>query len=231
MRKVQVDKTVLENGLTVVTSHRDSDIFSMAVGVKVGSLNEDVSNNGISHMIEHMLFKGTLKRDVELLNDDIERLAGNFDVYTTYHQTVLSVDVMKDKANDSLEIMSDMLMNAVFPEKEFKLEKKVIIEEIKMSKDDAEDCSYLGLYKAAFHENDFKYHIAGTIKSVKGIKLETLRGFYEEYYRPNNTIICVVSSYTHEEILDIVKRYFSKWERKEIQNLLRQSMSSCLKGF
>lgn len=220
MKKIEADKSMLDNGLKIITSYRDSDIFSMAVGVKVGSLYEDESNNGISHMIEHMLFKGTSSRNVEVLNDDIERLAGNFDVYTTYHQTVLSVDVMKDKAEDSFEIMSDMLMRAVFPEKEFRLEKKVIIEEIKMSKDDAEDASYLGLYKAAFPKEHYKYHIAGTIKSVKSIKIEMVKQFYEDYYRPNNTVICVVSSYTHEEIVEMVRKYFDRWERRECQNLV-----------
>jgi predicted Zn-dependent peptidase len=213
MKKISVNKTVLQNGLTVITSYRDSDIFSMGVGIKVGSFYESESNNGISHMIEHMIFKGTAKRDVDKLNDDIEKLAGNFDIYTTYHQTVLTLDVMKNKGKDCFEIVSDMLMNSTFPEKEFKLEKKVIVEEIKMAEDDPEDCSYLGLYKEAFPEKYYRYNIAGTIKSVRSINLDMLHKFYNEYYIPDNTVICVVSSYSHEEIINMIEQYFGNWQR------------------
>jgi predicted Zn-dependent peptidase len=219
MKKINIEKTVLPNGLKVITSYKDSSIFSIGVGIQVGSLYEDESNNGISHMVEHMVFKGTTKRNVDELSDDIDKLAGAFDIYTTYHQTVLTVDVLRNRGKDSIEIIADMLMNSTFPEKEFKLEKKVIIEEIKMENDDAEDCSYLGLYKAAFPEEFYRYHIAGTIKSVKGINIDMLYEYYKKHYVPNNTVICVVSSYSHEEMVEIIKEHFDKWENKEVFDL------------
>lgn len=219
MRDISVNKTVLPNGLKIITSHRESDIFSLGVGIKVGSLYEDEKLNGVSHMIEHMLFKGTQKRDVDRINDDIERLAGDLDIYTTYHQTVLTIDIMKNKARAALELISDMLVNPIFPEDEFKLEKKVIMEEIKMEGDDSEDLSYLGLYKQAFPKDYYKYHIAGTLKSVKAIKVDVLKDFYKSYYRPNNVVICIVSSLQHSDIVELIKEYFGSWEPGEITEI------------
>lgn len=212
MKDIDIKKTVLQNGLRILTVQRDSDIFSMGVGVKVGSLYEDLSNNGISHMVEHMLFKGTAKRNMDMLNNDIEKLAGDIDIYTTYHQTILTTSIMKNHSRGCMEIVADMLMNAAFPEKEFKLEKKVVIEEIKMEKDDPEDISYLGLYKAAFPEIWHKLHITGSIKSVRGIKTNVMKDYYKKHYTPDNTAISIVSSYTHEQIVEMADGCFSKWQ-------------------
>ncbi|WP_035380325.1 M16 family metallopeptidase [Fervidicella metallireducens] len=217
MKEIDFNKTILKNGLTIITSYRESNVFSMGIGVRVGSLYEDEKNNGISHMIEHMLFKGTKNRDVDKLNDDIEKLANEFDIYTTYHQTVLTIDIMKNKAEASIEIASDMLKNSVFPQREIRLEKNVICEEIKMEQDDAEEVSFLGLYRATFPDYWYKYHIAGTLKSVKKIKRDMLIEHYKRYYVPNNTVICIVSSYSHDEILDMVERYFGDWQPNELK--------------
>ncbi|KPU43652.1 putative zinc protease AlbF [Oxobacter pfennigii] len=223
MRKMKIDRTVLQNGLRVITIERDSEVFSMGVGIKAGSLYEGRQNNGISHLIEHMLFKGTAKRTVEQLNDDVEKLAGDLDIYTTYIDTVMTVSILKDRAQDCLELVSDMLQNATFPNKELTLEKKVIIEEIKMAKDDAEDVAYLGLYKAAFPDEWHKFNIAGTTNSVKSIKVKDLEEFYKAYYIPRNAVVCIVSSFTHQEIVSLMEKYFGMWQGEKAQLNLRQS--------
>lgn len=223
MKQIEINKTVLPNGLKVITSFKEGELFSLGVGVKIGSLYEEENNSGISHMIEHMLFKGTSNRDRDKLSDDIEKLAGDFDIYTSYNETMLTIDTMKKYAKDSLEIVSDMFMNAIFPEKEFRLEKKVIIEEIKMTKDDPEDWSYLSLYKTIYPEKWHKYHIAGTVKSVKGLKVNMLKEFYKSYYVPNNTVISIVSSFTHEEVLKLVNSFFSSWQEKPLDELAEEN--------
>jgi predicted Zn-dependent peptidase len=225
MKQIEINKTILPNGLKVITSMREGELFSMGVGVKIGSLYENENNNGISHMIEHMLFKGTAKRNLDKLSDDIEKLAGDFDIYTSYNETVLTIDTMKKHAKDSLEIISDMLMNASFPGSEFRLEKKVIIEEIKMTKDDPEDWSYSSLYKTIYPERWYKYHIAGTIKSVKSLKVNMLKEFYKAYYVPNNTVISIASSFTHDEILKMINQFFSAWQEKALEELTEEGIN------
>lgn len=219
MRDINMQKTVLPNGLRVITLTRDSEIFTLEVGIRAGSLYEDRDINGISHMVEHMLFKGTLKRTAEELNNDIEKLAGDLDIYTTYHQTVMNASIMKYKAEECISLISDMLMNASFPQKELSLEKKVITEEIKMAADDPEDRSYLGFYKAAFPISYHKYNIAGTASSVRGIKRDMLVDFYSRYYVPSNTVFCIVSSYSHEEVLDIINKALGSWEDRNKPHL------------
>lgn len=212
MREIDLKKTILKNGLRVITVKRDSDIFSLSAGINVGSLYEDLDNNGISHMIEHMLFKGTASRDMDRISTDIEGLAGDLDIYTTYHQTILSVSVMKDMGHKCIEVVSDMFMNSIFPKKEFNLEKKVIIEEIKMEKDDYEETSYLGMYRAVCPDIWYKYHIAGTIKSVGSIKSDDLIKYYGAYYVPTNSALCIVSPFAHEKVVEMVEGCFGTWK-------------------
>lgn len=215
MNKDKLKKSTLNNGLKVITYELEGNIFSLGFGVKVGSLYEDEKISGISHLIEHMLFKGTKNRDIEKLNEDLEELATEIDIYTSYDQTVLGIDVIKGKAEKALNIISDMIINPIFDEKEFKLEKKVILEEIKMGEDDPEDIAYQGLYKEAYPNNWYNYYIAGTLKSVKGITRQEVIDYHRKYYVPNNSIICIVSSYNHEEVVDMVDKYFGKWEKAE----------------
>lgn len=211
MREIDLKRTILKNRLRVITVKRDSDIFSLAAGIKVGSLYENMDNNGISHMVEHMLFKGTASRSMDRISMDIEGLAGDLDIYTTYHQTMLNISVMKDMGHKCVELVADMFMNATFPRKEFSLEKKVIIEEIKMERDDHEEASYLGMYRAACPDVWYKYHIAGTIKSVRSIKNEDLIKYYRSYYVPENSALCIVSPFEHEEIVSMAEECFGLW--------------------
>lgn len=201
----------LENGLKLITVRNESSIFALEAGIRAGSLYENSGNNGISHLIEHMLFKGTSNRDRDRLNGDIEGLAGDFDIYTTYQETVLTAEVLKERGERCVDIVADMLMNASFPRSEFNMEKKVIIEEIKMTKDDLEESCYLGMYKSVFPKTWYRYHIAGTIKSVRSLKLEDVKDFYRRYYSPSNASLCIASSFSHDEVRDIVERYFSSW--------------------
>lgn len=215
MRKIDTRESVLHNGLKVISVHTDSDIFTIGSSIKTGSLYESKYENGISHLIEHMLFKGTKKRSAAALNEDIERLAGDIDVYTTYNYTSLNASVLKTNAEKCIEIIADMFINAAFPSKELKLEKNVIAEEIKMDKDNIEDITYEGLYKLAFLDNAYKLNITGTLKTVKAISRRNIIDYYKKNYIPKNTIICTVSSYSHEEIVQIIKKYFYIWNNEE----------------
>ncbi|MEF9935403.1 MAG: pitrilysin family protein [Clostridium sp.] len=209
----KIKKSTLENGLKVITYQIDGNIFSLGFGVKVGSLYESEKISGISHLIEHMLFKGTHSRNIDEFNNDLEELATEMDIYTSYDQTVLEIGVIKTKAERALEIVSDMMINPAFDEEEFKLEKKVILEEIKMGEDDPEDLAYQGLYSEAFCDKAYKYHIAGSIKSVKGITRSEVIDFHKKFYVPNNSIVCIVSSYPHEEVVNMVNNHFGQWEK------------------
>ncbi len=202
---------ILDNGIKLVTIKKDTNISSIHVGFNIGSLHEENDNRGICHFIEHMLFKGTKKRDNNMINRDLEDRAGSYDAYTDYTSTVLSITTLSQEMESSVEILSDIIINSTFPETEIEKERGVILAEIRTCVDDIEDYSYDRIHKIAFNKSPLKYDVIGSAKSVKGFTRKELMKFYKENYVPNNCIITIVSSYNHDYIKEIVSTYFNSW--------------------
>ena len=210
-----VKKHKLENGLEVITIKKDTQISSINIGVKVGALNETLSEKGISHYIEHMLFKGTEKRTFQKLNDDLEALGGEYNAYTDFSQTVYSISCLEEELKSAIEILSDMLICSKFPEEEIEKERGVILAEIRSSKDNVEDFSFKKINEVAFKESALRYDVAGLDENVKSFTKKELYEYYKKYYIPNNALITMVSSLSHEEAFEEISKHFSKWEPKE----------------
>ncbi len=109
-------KTILKNGITLVTIKKDTQIAAIHAGIKIGSIYENEKEKGISHFIEHMLFKGTKYRDNETLNKELENLGGGeYNAYTDSNSTVCSITVLQEELEKSVEILGDMFQNSIFP--------------------------------------------------------------------------------------------------------------------
>ena len=210
-----VKKHKLENGLEVITIKKDTQISSINIGVKVGALNETLNEKGISHYIEHMLFKGTENRTFQKLNDDLEALGGEYNAYTDFSQTVYSISCLEDELKSAIEILSDMLICSKFPEEEIEKERGVILAEIRSSKDSVEDFSFKKINEVAFKNSSLRYDVAGLDENVKRFTKKELYNYYKKYYIPNNSLITMVSSLSHEEALQEISKHFSKWEVNE----------------
>ncbi|CAM2076310.1 insulinase family protein [Clostridium saudiense] len=210
-----VKKHKLENGLEVITIKKDTQISSINIGVKVGALNESLNEKGISHYIEHMLFKGTENRTFQKLNDDLEALGGEYNAYTDFSQTVYSISCLEDELKSAIEILSDMLICSKFPEEEIEKERGVILAEIRSSKDSVEDFSFKKINEVAFKNSSLRYDVAGLDENVKSFTKKELYEYYKKYYIPNNSLITMVSSLSHEEAFEEISKHFSKWEPKE----------------
>ncbi|WP_315121343.1 pitrilysin family protein [uncultured Clostridium sp.] len=210
------NKYRLSNGVELITIKKETQIFSIHAGVKVGSLFETKSEKGISHFVEHMLFKGTTNRDNEKLNNDLEALGGEYNAYTDHNCTVYSITALKEEFNNSIEILSDMIKQSVFPEVELEKERGVILAEIRTSKDDIEDYSFRRMNEVAFKNSPLKYDILGTEKHVKSFSREDLLKFYNTHYTANNCCITIVSPYEHEYVCEIIENYFGDWKEGEI---------------
>lgn len=210
-----VKKHKLENGLEVITIKKDTQISSINIGVKVGALNETLNEKGISHYIEHMLFKGTENRTFQKLNDDLEALGGEYNAYTDFSQTVYSISCLEDELKSAIEILSDMLICSKFPEEEIEKERGVILAEIRSSKDSVEDFSFKKINEVAFKNSSLRYDVAGLDENVKRFTKKELYNYYKKYYIPNNSLITMVSSLSHEEALQEISKHFSKWEANE----------------
>lgn len=206
---------ILDNGLKIATIKKDTKLASINIGVKIGSIYENKEDKGISHFVEHMLFKGTKTRSNEKLNEDLEQRAGEYNAYTDYNCTVYSITALTDELESSMELLSDMLMNSTFPEEEIEKERGVILAEIRTSKDDIEDYSYGRAMDIAFRNSPIKIDTIGKQSTVKRFTKSQLFNFYKSYYVPNNTYISIVSPKDHDEIFTLVSKYFAAWEPSE----------------
>ena len=142
-----VKKHTLKNGLEVITINRDTQIAAINIGIKVGALYEKENERGISHFIEHVLFKGTHTRNDEQLNEELEALGGEYNAYTDYDATVYTRSCLTEEIENAVELLGDMIINPAFDKEEIEKERGVILSEIKTSKDDIEDFSFKNVNK------------------------------------------------------------------------------------
>ena len=205
---------ILPNGLKVITIKKDTRLASINIGVNIGSLYEDEKELGMSHFVEHMLFKGTKNRSNEQLNRELEFLGGDYNAYTDYISTVYSITCLDEEFEKGIELLSDMILNSSFDEKEMKKEKGVVLSEIKSDKDDIEDLSISRTHEYAFDKSALKNSIAGTEEHVKRFKRKQVYDFYKKYYTPDNCVIVTVSAFSHEQMQKIITDLFGKWEGK-----------------
>lgn len=210
-----VERHFLDNGLEVITIKKDTKISSINVGVKIGSLHENMSEKGISHFIEHMLFKGTKKRSYEELNDELEFLGGEYNAYTDYTSTVYTISCLEEEFKNAIEILGDMIINPSFNKAELEKERGVILAEMRTSKDDIEDLSFKRTNEVAFNKSPLKYDVAGLEANVKKYTKDDLVNYYNKHYIANNALITVVSSYNHDDALNEVKKVFKEWKSGE----------------
>lgn len=225
-----VKRHLLKNGLEVITIKKDTKITSINLGVRVGSLYEDIKEKGISHFIEHMLFKGTSSRNYEKLNDELEFLGGEYNAYTDYTSTVYTISCLEDEMKNAIEILGDMIINSSFKEKEIEKERGVILAEMRASKDDIEDLSFKKINEIAFEKSPLKYDVAGLEKNVKGYKKEDLVKFYNKYYVPGNSLITIVSSFDHEEVLTEIDKIFGTWKEGNVfeKEIISEKNNPCI---
>ena len=198
-----------DNGLKVVIK-RIPTLFSVSIGVMVntGSVNETKENNGISHFIEHMMFKGTKKRTAFDVSNDVDKMGAQINAYTSKENTCYYVKTMTSHLEDSIEILSDIFFNSTFLEKEIEREKGVVIEEINMSKDSPEDTCYDLLAKSYFGDNGYGKTILGPIENVKRFTQDDIKTYISEYYTPDNVVISVAGNVNIKETLELIEKYF-----------------------
>ncbi len=214
-----IKKHLLPNGLEILTIKKDTQISSINIGIKVGALYEKVNEKGISHFIEHMLFKGTNKRTFQALNDELEALGGEYNAYTDFTSTVYSISCLEEELINGIEILSDMVTSSVFLQEEIEKERGVILAEIRTSKDSVEDLSFKRANEVAFKKGPLRYDVAGVEKNVKKFNHKDLYTFYKKHYIANNSVITMVSSFEHEEALKMIQEHFGEWKNGDITSL------------
>lgn len=203
--------TSLPNGARIVTEKVDS-VYSAAIDlwVEVGSAYEEALNNGVTHFIEHMLFKGTGKRDAESLMEEIEDVGGMVSASTSRDTVKLYGYALGDALPVVSDIMLDMALAPRFDAVDFELERKVILDEIDMYADDpvdvAQDLLYAGMWKGSPQARP----ITGGAEEVKALTLQSLRDHFQTYFRPERMIVSVAGSFDEERLIDSVSQSLSQ---------------------
>ena len=211
--KENIQTTRFSNGLTILTD-KMPDVRSVTLGFffRKGSRHEPNELNGISHFIEHAVFKGTAKRNALEIAIETDRLGGNLDAFTMHEETGFAIKVVDSQLEKAFDLLADMLANPLFDEKELKREQKVIIEEIKMTEDAPED-----LLGELFNEQLFPNHplglsIAGTPKIVKTFNREITKKYHAETFNASNLIITAAGNVEHAQIVELAEKFFVKNE-------------------
>jgi len=209
--KENIQTTRFENGLTILTDEMP-DVRSVTLGFfyKKGARHEPRELNGISHFIEHAVFKGTNKRSALEIAIETDRLGGNLDAFTMHEETGFAIKVVDSQLEKAFDLMADLLTNPRFDEKELKREQRVIIEEIKMTDDSPEE--YLGelFNEKLFPEDALGLPIAGVPKTVKTFSHEITRKFHETVFSPENLIIAAAGNLEHAQIVELAEKVFNQ---------------------
>ncbi|MBE6050815.1 MAG: insulinase family protein [Clostridium sp.] len=214
-----IKKHKLDNGLEILTIKKDTQISSINVGIKVGAMNESMKQKGLSHFIEHMLFKGTNNRDNEQLNYELEALGGEYNAYTEYNSTVYTISCLTEELKNAVELLGDMITSANFPEDEIERERGVILAEIRTSKDDIEDLSFKRVNEIAFEKSPLRIDVTGIEEEVRKFNKNDIVKFYKKYYSPKNALVTMVSSFEHDEAKKIIEKEFGSWSGEEIEEV------------
>lgn len=206
-------RKILKNGMTVIFEKREVPVVSIAFAVKNGGINEDISEKGISHFIEHMLYKGTKKRNSKQIAEEIERNGGELNGFTDEAITAYWCKLPSIHLNLGLEVLSDMINNSIFDEKEMEKERKVIFEEIKMRKDTPR-IYVLDQIQSFLYKGTLGAPLIGTIETMSAINRNKIIEKYKQIYQPNNMILCVVGDANFEDIVKFVEDNFKDGKGK-----------------
>ncbi|PKK90556.1 MAG: peptidase M16 [Candidatus Wallbacteria bacterium HGW-Wallbacteria-1] len=202
-------KRIFDNGLTVVLE-AIPHVRSVSIGfwVKAGSIYEEGKMNGASHFIEHLLFKGTGKRDAQEIAATLDRVGGQLNAFSSKEYTCFYAKVIDQHTDLAIELLTDLLRNSVFNEKEIKREKKVVLEEIKMYDDTPDELIHEMFSQELWKNSSWGQPILGSRKNIENMSREDLVSFYQKFYTPDNIIVSVAGNIDPDSIMSAVEESF-----------------------
>ncbi len=210
---MSINVTTLDNGFRIV-SEQMSGLKSASVGIWIntGGRNETLKQNGIAHFLEHMAFKGTQSRSALDIAQAIENVGGYINAYTSKEMTAYYARVLENDVPLAIDVISDILLNPIFDQRELETERGVILQEIGQSLDTPDDVIFDWLQEAAFPNQPLGRTILGPSELVKNFSREDLLEFVSEQYGPEQMVLSAAGSVDHEKIVSQVKLLFDKKE-------------------
>lgn len=204
-----VQQSKLSNGLKVLTNTMpDVESVSMGIYVGSGSRSETAKENGIAHFIEHMLFKGTKKRDSKQIVEAIESVGGSVNAYTSREITVYHTKSLKEDYETCLDVLSDMVQHSTMLEDEFKSEQNVILQEIAQNYDDPSDAVHDDFQTMSYGDHPVGRPILGTNETIMAMTPDDLFGFMKKNYAASNMVLASAGNINHDEFVAKAESYF-----------------------
>ena len=215
MERYQI--TELANGVQVVSEKIDGvRSVSLGIWVRVGSRYENAENNGITHFIEHMLFKGTEKRSAKMIAEEVDGMGGQINAFTAKEYTCYYIRVLDENLAQGMDILADMLLKSRFAQSDIDKERSVIEEEIKMYADAPDELAN-DLFNALVWQNHpLGRPILGTYDSLEKIDREALLKYMQEMYTGSNIVIAAAGSIEQDELVELAKKYFAALPKGEV---------------
>ncbi|MEH2194046.1 MAG: pitrilysin family protein [Nostoc sp.] len=209
-----VKKTVLDNGLTVLTKEvHTAPVVSVQVWYKVGSRNEVKGENGLSHQLEHLMFKGTTARPVQF-GRLFSALGSQFNAFTSYDETVYFGTVQRDKLEALLTLEADRMENSLIGTEQLKSEKRVVISELQGYENSPSFRLDRAVMRDAFPTRAYGLSVGGTKADVEKFTIEQVRNYYQTYYSPDNATLVITGDFATEPVLKVVKETYGKLAKR-----------------
>jgi predicted Zn-dependent peptidase len=200
-------RSVLPNGLTVLSEHMPG-VRSVAIGawVRAASLHEPRERMGVSHLLEHMVFKGTRRRSAKEIALSLECLGGSLDAYTSREHTVYQARVLDEHLEIAADVIGDLVFEPVIRPSDLALERNVVLEEIGMVEDTPDDLVFELHNEAMWGDHPLGYSILGTRESVSGLGVEDLKHLHARAYRPSQLVVAAAGSVNHDHLVDVLAK-------------------------
>jgi zinc protease len=217
-----VERTVLPNGLTLILKpDRSAALASVQVWVKTGSIHEgDQLGAGLSHYLEHMLFKGTARRAGRELSATVQAHGGYINAYTTFDRTVYYIDLPSEHTGVAIDLLADAVLHSALPADEAAKEKDVILREIAMTKDDPDNRLWDALFSTAFREHPYRQPIIGHRDVFSAVTHDDLVNYYRARYVPNNLVVVIVGDIDLAATRTAVAQHFGPAPRMRLAPVL-----------
>jgi predicted Zn-dependent peptidase len=205
-----ISVTRLPNGLTVVTERMERvETVSLGAYVAAGTRHELEEENGISHFLEHMAFKGTARRSASAISEEIENVGGQINAYTAREQTAFYVKVLKEDVPLGADIIGDILSHSTFEPAELERERGVILQEIGQANDTPDDIIFDFFQETAYPGQPMGRPVLGTEERIRGLPRQALIDYMRRHYTTANTVVAAAGNLQHEAMLELVARHFA----------------------
>ncbi len=208
MNHDRIKRTILENGLTIL-SEENPHFFSVSIGLwfKGGVNQETYENNGISHFLEHMNFKGTSGRNYEQIASYLECRGGQINAFTSRENVCYYARILPEHLEEAMDILSDITLHSIYPEEEIEKEKLIVLEEIRDVLDNPSD--YIGdlFYETLFKDHCLGYQILGNPDNINRFQRPDLQHYISRHYAPNSLILSACGPFQHQRLIELASRY------------------------